>query len=480
MRCHTVTKGNEYTLILAFFGHFINTFFFRILCYNGTAMRNSSLVSYDHSLMLDGAVGRGGMPEAELAALRGRLGAARETLLAGWKSAPGFFGIPERKDDFRAVRDAAKMASKSCRTLVVIGIGGSDLGARAILRATKQEGKGMDVRFIGANTDPEEIAALLATVDLKRTMLNVISKSGDTIEPMSAFLLLRDRLIKAVGKQKHRSRVIATTDAKKGTLRMIADREKYATLAVPADIGGRFSALTTVGLFPAACAGVPFMELVDGMKEIRDAFASSYAGAEGPLLFAGLHHEAYARRDRRVTVLMPYADGLRDLGLWFRQLWAESLGKRRDRSGMDVRHGFTPVAALGATDQHSQVQLYNEGPADKIVTFIEVVRFRKDFRVPNPYRDIEGVAYMAGRSFSDIIHAERKATAHALMKSGMPSGTLSIPSVSPRSVGALMGFFMLATAATAELLDVDAYDQPGVEEGKRAMYALLGRKGYSL
>lgn len=430
--------------------------------------------------MLATAIGSGGMPDAELGALRGRLAAVRETLLDGWKAAPGFFGIPERHDDLRAVKEAAKAAAKSCRTLVVIGIGGSDLGARAILRALKPAGKGMDVRFIGANTDPEEIAALLATVDLKKAMLNVISKSGDTIEPMSAFLLLRDRLIKAVGKAKHRARVVATTDAKKGTLRAIADREKYATLPVPADIGGRFSALTTVGLFPAACAGVPFMDLVAGMKEVRDGFTSSFAGAEGPLLFAGLHHEAYARRDRRVTVLMPYADGLREFGLWFRQLWAESLGKRRDRAGMDVRHGFTPVAALGATDQHSQVQLYNEGPADKVVTFIEVDRFRKDFSVPNPYKDIEGVAYMAGRPFSEIIHAERKATALALKKSGMPSGTLHVPSLTPESVGALMGFFMIATAATAELLDVDAYDQPGVEEGKRAMYALLGRKGYSL
>ncbi len=430
--------------------------------------------------MLASAIGPGGMPDAELGALRERLAAVRETLLDGWKAAPGFFAIPERHDDLRAVREAAKAAAKSCKTLVVIGIGGSDLGARAILRALKPVGKGMDVRFIGANTDPEEIAALLASVDLKKTMLNVISKSGDTIEPMSAFLLLRDRLIKAVGKEKHRSRVVATTDAKKGTLRAIADKEKYATLPVPADIGGRFSALTTVGLFPAACAGVPFAALVAGMKDVRDAFAASFAGAEGPLLFAGLHHEAYARRDRRVTVLMPYADGLRELGLWFRQLWAESLGKRLDRAGRDVRYGFTPVAALGATDQHSQVQLYNEGPADKVVTFVEVDRFRKDFRVPNPYPKIEGVAYMAGLPFSDIIHAERKATAFALAKSGMPSGTISIPSIGPESVGALMGFFMIATAATAELLDIDAYDQPGVEAGKRAMYALLGRKGYAL
>lgn len=392
----------------------------------------------------------------------------------------GFFSIPSLTKELAATRALAKAVGKEFRDLIVVGIGGSDLGARAILRALAKEGKGMRVHFAGANTDPEGLADVLRTVDLKKAAVNVISKSGDTIEPMSAFAILRDRLIRKVGRDKHRKHVIATTDEKAGTLRQIADREGYRTLPVPGRIGGRFSALTTVGLFPAACAGVDVAGLVAGAKDELDAFAASPAGTSPPLLFAGLHHDAYSRRGQRISVLMPYADSLKEFGAWFRQLWAESLGKKRSRSGMAVHHGMTPVAALGATDQHSQIQLYVEGPVDKVVTFIEVKDFRDDFVVPNPYPDLEGTAYMAGHSLSEIVHAERAATALALARNGRPNGTVVIPRIAPDTVGGMMAFFMLATAAAAEMLDIDAYDQPGVEDGKKAMYAMLGRKGYSL
>ena len=336
----------------------------------------------------------------------------------------------------------------------------------------------MGIEFIGANTDPEEIAALLRRVDLKKSVLNIISKSGDTIEPMSAFLLLRQELIKAVGLKRHRDQVIATTDAAKGTLRRIADLEGYRTLPVPADIGGRFSALTAVGLFPAACAGIPVKELLAGAKEVLNEFVSRPVEDNGPLLFAGLHYEAYSRHTQHVTVLMPYAAGLKDLAAWFCQLWAESLGKKHDRHGHAVFHGLTPVAALGATDQHSQLQLFNEGPLDKVIDFIEVAEFRDKLVVPRPYPDIEGVAYMAGHSLAEIIHAERRATALSLSKNGRPSGTLRIGAIAPKAIGGLMFFFQLATAAMGELLNINAYDQPGVEDMKKTMYALLGREGF--
>lgn len=436
-------------------------------------------IDYDVSLMFSDRVGTAGMPRNGMPALVAGLGRVKAALMGQWRSgAAGFFSVPDRKEDLAMTERLSADAAKRFTTLIVIGIGGSDLGARAILRALAPAGKGMEVRFIGANTDPEEIGALLAAVDLKKCALNVISKSGDTIEPMSTFMLLRERLIKKVGAKSHARHVIATTDAQQGTLREIARRESYRTLPAPRDIGGRFSALTAVGSFPAACAGVPVRRLLAGAADVRARFAAEAASESAPLIFAGLHHDAYLRRGQRVTVLMPYADGLKELGAWFRQLWAESLGKARDRRGRVVNHGMTPVAALGATDQHSQLQLYNEGPADKIVTFVEVGKFRKDFYVPNPYKDIEGTACMAGRSFEEIIHAERAATAQALASHGRPSGTIRIPAIAPESVGGLLFFFMLATAAEAELLDIDAYDQPGVEEGKRMMYSLLGRKGF--
>lgn len=442
-------------------------------------MTRRTLIDYDHELMIADRPGKAGAAGDETKELFRSLESVRAELLRQKAAGRvGFFSIPQRREELRQVEELARAVSKRYRTLIVIGIGGSDLGARALYRALRRPGKGMAIEFIGANTDPEEIAGLLRRVDLKRSVLNIISKSGDTIEPMSTFLLLRQQLIRTVGLKRHRDQVVATTDAAKGTLRRIAEREGYRTLTVPDDIGGRFSALTAVGLFPAACAGIPVKELVGGAKEVLDDFAGRPAPKNHPLLFAGLHYEAYVRRTQHITVLMPYADALKELGAWFSQLWAESLGKKRDRRGKTVFHGLTPVAALGATDQHSQIQLYNEGPLDKIVTFIEVEKFRDDFTVPKPYPDIEGVAYMAGHSFGDIIRAERRATALALAKSGRPSGTLRLAAITPRSVGGLMFFFQIATAAMGELLDINVYDQPGVEEGKKTMYAILGRKGH--
>ncbi|MBU0624779.1 glucose-6-phosphate isomerase, partial [Patescibacteria group bacterium] len=320
------------------------------------------------------------------------------------------------------------------------------------------------------------IADLLAEVDLKRTAINIVSKSGDTIEPMSAFLFLRDRLIKKVGRQKHAVQVIATTDSRRGTLRTIADREGYRTLPVPDDIGGRWSALTPVGLFPVASAGVTVTGLLSGAKQSRDQFLSTPVSKNEVLKFAGLHYLAYTKQKRNITVLMPYAARLDMFGPWFRQLWAESLGKRQSRVGQVVNVGLTPVAALGATDQHSQIQLYNHGPADKLITFIEVRNPRSDYVIPKSFSDLPGVSYFGGQSFSQLLHVEREATAHALMKNGKPNGTIFIPEISPETIGGLMMFFMLATSVMGELLDINVYDQPGVEGGKQAILALLKKE----
>jgi glucose-6-phosphate isomerase len=443
-------------------------------------MPKKQLLRYDHSLMLRGGCGANGKPEQEMPELVAGLETVRKSLLKQWKAGQvGFLDIPELKEDVESAVRMANSVRRKFKTLVVVGIGGSDLGARALIKALYSEARGMKVVFLGANTDPDEITLALKNIDWTKTAINVISKSGDTIEPMSTFLILRDRLIREVGVKDHAKHVIATTDRVKGTLRTISEREGYRTLPVPDKIGGRYSALTPVGLFPAACAGLDVSGLISGAKQVRDRFVKESVEESMPLMFAGLQHDAYFRGGR-ITVLMPYAECLREFGFWFRQLWAESLGKKHDRAGLMMRVGFTPVAALGATDQHSQIQLYNEGPADKTVTFIEVEKFSSDITVPEGYPDLDGVAYMSGHKMSGIIHAEREATARSLSKSGRPNATIFMPEVSAETVGGLMMGFMIATAAAAELLEVNAYDQPGVEEGKRAMYALLGREGYSL
>lgn len=444
-------------------------------------MASKTGITYDYSSMMSENIGKHGETNAHFMKLRDRLSGVKNTLKqAGSEDGAGFMAVPDRMSGAKKAEELAKEISSRFSALIVIGIGGSDLGAKAIIHALKAPDKGMDVHFIGSNTDPTEIGHLLDQVDLKRCALNVISKSGETIEPMSTFLILREKLIGRVGEKPHAEHVIVTTDNGSGTLRKIAGREGYRILPIPDDIGGRFSAFTPVGLFPAACAGISAKRLLAGAEKVLDDFFGTEVKHNGPLMFAGLHFDGLERRGQDIAVLMPYSSELKDLSLWWRQLWAESLGKRADRKGKVVNSGQTPVAALGATDQHSQLQLYNAGPADKLITFIENKKFRVDFKVPDPYPDLEGVSYMAGIKMSRINHTEREATAYSLAKEGRPNGTVYIPDISPGSVGGLMMFFMLSTAVMAELMDVNAYDQPGVESMKKTMSALLGRKGYKL
>jgi glucose-6-phosphate isomerase len=432
----------------------------------------------DYALMLRGGCGPYGKPEGDMPAMLQDLSAVKTSLRSQWKSGRvPFFSVLDRQEDIAAARALATDVRRRFKTLVVVGIGGSDLGTRAILKALPPAKGGMTVNFLGANTDPEEVAAVLKEVDWRRTALNVVSKSGNTVEPLATFLVLRDRLIRAVGRKAHASHVICTT-GESGALREIARREGYRTLPVPEDVGGRFSVLTPVGLFPIACAGLDAKGLLAGAAAVRDEFSSAPVGRNAPLIWAGLQHDAFFRGER-ITVLMPYAESLREFAFWFRQLWAESLGKSHDRDGRIVHAGFTPVAALGATDQHSQIQLYAEGPADKTVTFIEVEKMRADFTVPKPYSDLEGAAYLGGHRMSAILKAERLATARALAVAGHPNCTLTLPGVTPASIGGLLMFFMVATAAAAELFEVNAYDQPGVEAGKQIIYSLLGRRSSS-
>ena len=441
-------------------------------------------VRYDYLDMMRNRVGAEGVSPEEVQALAGRLEIARRALAEKKASgALGFFDVPKRRPSSDAMAALLRKLPKEIDTLVVVGIGGSLLGAQAVhaaLDGLESMGRGarrLKLVFAGDATDPRAVRDVLDGVDWKRAAVNVISKSGDTIEPMAVFALLRDRLVKAVGKAKAAARVIATTDASNGTLRTIADREGYACLPVPGNVGGRFSVFTEVGAFPLLAGGINVDELWKGAAAEDAAFWRNAPLSNVPMLYAGLQWLLY-RRGKTVSVLMPYAKRLQLVGQWYRQLWAESLGKKSDRHRNRVHVGPTPVAAVGPADQHSQIQLYNEGPADKIVTFVEADDFGVDERLPEPWPDIEGVAYFAGHTLKEIVHAERKATADALAENRRPNGTLSLPDLSGKSVGALMQALMCATAVAGELWDVNAFDQPGVETGKRNMYHLLGRKGY--
>jgi glucose-6-phosphate isomerase len=437
---------------------------------------------YDYFNMMRNRVGAEGASPEQVQALAGRLELARRALAKRKSDASlGFFDVPKRQPSRQAMKILIAGFDHDIETLVVIGIGGSLLGAQAVhqaldgLETMRRGARRLRLVFAGDATDPRAIADVIESVDWKHTAINIISKSGDTIEPMSVFTLLRAELLKAVGKKKSVSRIIATTDQSTGTLRQIADREGYATLPVPGNVGGRFSVFTEVGIFPLLAAGLNVDELWKGAAAEDASFWKTAPLRNAPMLFAGVQYLLY-RKGKTISVLMPYAKRLTLIGQWYRQLWAESLGKKIDRHRKRVNTGPTPVAAIGPADQHSQMQLYNEGPHDKIISFLEVDDFGTDQRLPEPWPDIEGVSYFSGHTMKEIIHIERQASAEALAENRRPNGTLGIEELSGKSIGSLVQGLMISTAVMGELMDVNAFDQPGVEAGKQAMYRLMGRK----
>ncbi len=426
------------------------------------------LIRYDAANMFSLQVGKTGAKGDELQKLHPKLTAAKKRVLDDAASKrQGWLALPDDTKMLRRIAQVVKDFS-DFQTLLVIGIGGSDLGTRAIYQALGSSRKGMKLVFAGANTDPDELQGILSNLDWSTTLINIISKSGDTIEPMATFLVVYAELKKKLGAAAA-GHIIATTDAEKGTLRDMAQREGFRTLPVPSNVGGRFSVLSDVSLFPLACAGIRVQDLLAGARDERDTFLHSKTAGSAPEAFAALQFLAATTRDQPIQVLMPYASSLREFGFWYRQLWAESLGKKTDRNGKIVHTGPTPIAALGATDQHSQIQLYNEGPFDKTVTFIEIETFRSKLSVPRDAKNWPTLAELSGISFETIIHAERSATAESLRANHRPNGTIFLPTLNEKTLGALILFFELATAISGELYEIDAYNQPGVEVGKKLM-----------
>ncbi len=403
----------------------------------------------------------------------------------------GFYGLVDQAATVRQIKVFAEGLGQAHDHVLVLGIGGSALGTKALLNALRRpawnewddEGRDFFPRLtILENVDPTSVSAALQRIDPRRVLVNVISKSGGTAETMAQYLVVRHWLNEALGPAASRH-LVFTTDPERGALRELAGQERIATLDVPTAVGGRFSVLSPVGLLPAALVGIDIDGLLDGA---RQAVARSESGdlLQNPAaLYAALHWAADTELGARVHVLMPYTDRLREFAEWYRQLWAESLGKRVDRQGKVVHAGPTPVAAVGATDQHSQVQLFMEGPFDKVITFATVDDVGVDIPIPSPPTSSSSglppdLAYLPGHTLGELLHAEYEATASALAQMGRMSCTLSLPDLTPASIGEAIMFFQLATGYAGAWYGIDPFDQPGVELGKRLTYAAMGRPGY--
>jgi glucose-6-phosphate isomerase len=401
----------------------------------------------------------------------------------------GFLDLPDDRATARACMDFARDLPPEIDTMVVLGIGGSSLGPRALYSALappfdvlRPRSPGMPRRlFFPDNVDPVTMAGLLEVCDPAKTVWNVVTKSGGTAETAAQLLVVDELLERTLGAERARRHVVATTDPARGALRRTAQARGWRTFDVPPSVGGRFSVLSPVGLLPAAVAGLDVVGLLDGARRMRDrALARDLAGNPA-LRLAALLHWHHTERGRPIVVLMSYVDALYDTADWFRQLWAESLGKERATDGRIVNTGPTPIAARGATDQHSQLQLYVEGPADKVVLLLTARERGAEVRIPASELAASQpeYAYLAGKGLGQLLDAELAGTMGSLGRRGRPVGVVTLPRVTAAAVGELLVLLEAATAYAGPLYGVDPYDQPGVEEAKRLTFAALGRAGYA-
>ncbi len=399
----------------------------------------------------------------------------------------GFYRLGDQANAVQQIRRFAEGVGQAFDHVLVLGIGGSALGMKALLNALKRpgwnelddEGRDFFPRLtVLDNVDPTSVAEALRRIDPRRALVNVISKSGGTAETMAQYLVIRHWLEQALGPAATRH-LVFTTDPKRGALREIATREGIAALEVPPDVGGRFSVLSPVGLLPAALVGIDIEGLLAGARQAVARAEHDDLLQNPAALWAALQWSADTALGARIHVLMPYSDRLREFAEWFRQLWAESLGKARDRRGQEVHVGPTPLGAVGPTDQHSQVQLFMEGPFDKVVTFMEVDRFAEDVTIPELPNLPPDLAYLPGHTLAELLRAECQATSAALARMGRMSCSLCLPELSSAALGEAIMFFQIATGYAGIWYGVDPFDQPGVELGKQLTYAAMGRPGFA-
>lgn len=445
-------------------------------------------ITLDYNNMLAPRLGGGhGIEPDRLAALQERFEGVHADVQRRREAGElGFFSLPSDSAVVDEIERFADGGGQAFSNVVVLGIGGSALGTVALRSALldpywnelDDEGREFFPRlYVVDNPDPATFAALLDRLDLRRTLFNVVSKSGGTAETMSQLLIVRARLVAELG-DAYRGHLLFTTDPEKGVLRRLAREEEIAALPIPPEVGGRFSVLSAVGLLPAALVGIRIRELLDGARAMDERCRTAELARNPAGLFAALQYLADTERGAPIQVMMPYSDRLRDVADWFRQLWAESLGKRYGRGGEELFAGPTPVKALGATDQHSQVQLYMEGPFDKTITFVIERDREEDIQIPSAYPEVAELGYLGGHSLGELLRVEKEATEAALTQRGRMNMTLELPAVDARSLGELFMLLQIATVYAGGLYGVDPLDQPGVELGKELTYGIMGRAGY--
>jgi len=394
--------------------------------------------------------------------------------------------LPYNEQTPQQVKNLTAELKDGCENLVVLGIGGSALGNIALQTALNPYMYNLDDAqragprfFVFDNVDPSQLTSFLDWVGdkLGKTVFNVISKSGRTAETASQLMIISRLLSNRFGAKGLQDHIIATTDPKRGTLRKFATDAGLRCLEVPDGVGGRFSVLSAVGLFGAAMCGIDIDSLLAGARDMDARVRNEDFYSNPAAINAAINYHSY-NHSKTISVMMPYSHALKDLADWYRQLWAESLGKAKDLAGNEVHIGPTPVKALGTTDQHSQVQLYREGPNDKLFTFLQVNDFEKDLKIGPAPGCAPELGFLAGADLSALLNSEKTATEYALLQSNRPCLTVIFDDVNAYTVGQFIYLFEVTTSFAGALFGINAYDQPAVELGKEVTFALMGRVGY--
>ena len=426
------------------------------------------MLELDFSNMMQEVICEKGISEKQIEGIKAKVYDIDKRIKA--KEIPELAFIDLLEQDTSEIKKIASDVRKKFENFLILGIGGSALGPRAILEALSQF-HNLDKKpkvFVYDNVDPRTLHRILSLAGLKKTAVNVITKSGSTAETMASFMILWDKMNSAVSDSS--KNFIATTDPEKGSLRKIADEKGCRALSIPQGVVGRYSVLSPVGLLLAEVIGIDSGEMLKGARDIHSRCSDAEIWKNPAYLFGTLLYLMGREEKRNINVLIPYADGLKPTAEWFCQLWAESLGK----SGS----GLTPYPSLGTTDQHSQLQLWMEGPEDKVIVFIKVDDYGVDIEIPKVFQDVEGASYLGGHMLSELIKAGQESTGLALSKIKRPNMTINIPKIDAYHMGQLFHFFEMAAAFTGFLYGVNPFNQPGVEEGKNFTYGMMGKKGY--
>lgn len=421
------------------------------------------MLGLNFSNMMEDTIGEKGISPADIDALRFEIDRVHNELIERRWPELAFIDLPF--SDTSEIKEIAEWVRSGTEEFLLLGIGGSALGPKTILEALSpfHNYRKRPRVFICDNVDPGTISQILSLINKEKTTVNVVTKSGSTAETMSLFMILWNEIPDI------KDRLIATTDPERGNLQEIARSTGIRTLQIPTGVVGRYSVLSPVGLLLAEVIGIDSEEILRGARAINEKCLLPDIWKNPAYMFGVLLY-LMNKRGRNINVMMPYADGLKPLSEWFCQLWAESLGKDG--------YGITPYPSLGTIDQHSQLQLWMDGPDDKVIIFIRIEDYGVDIRIPEVFKDIEGISYLGGHSLSELIMSEEESTELALSKRKRPNMTIQIPTLDSYHLGQVFQFFEIATAFTGLLYNINPFNQPGVEEGKNFTYGMMVKKGF--